>query len=49
MILPQRLDFGAEIIVFGDDLRVRVIADDAPRRFIRRAGHGRPRCRDDAQ
>ena len=32
--LPKRLNFGAEIIVFGDDLRVRVIADDTPRRLI---------------
>ena len=34
MIRPERLDFGEEVVVFGNDVRVGVVADDAACRFV---------------
>jgi hypothetical protein len=48
VILPERFDLGAEVIVFGDGLGVCVATDDTSRGLVRRAAHAPPMCRDGA-
>ena len=39
MVLPQPLDFRAQIVLLGDDLCVCVGADSASARFVRESRH----------
>jgi hypothetical protein len=48
VIRPECLDLGAEIVLFGDDVRVGVAADDTACRFVRRTRHEPQMCRDGA-
>jgi hypothetical protein len=48
MVFPERFDFGDEVVVFGDDLVVRVPAHHTVRRLVRWSWHAGRKCRDGA-
>ena len=48
MVFPEQFDFGDEVVVFGDDLGVRVPAHHTVRRLVRWSWHAGRKCREGA-